>query len=102
MKLIIMLILPLSLFAAESPQTWLCTHKHNKFVRKVELIEHEDNSCEVIYSKPYENEEPKIIFYAKNTPHFCKEKNTDFLERRMQEELGWRCDVMKDKLIYGQ
>lgn len=102
MKALFFLVFPITVLALESPKLWLCTHKHNKFVRKVELIHHEDESCEVIYSKPYENEEPKVIFSAKNTPHFCKDKNEDFLQRRMQKELGWRCEIMKDKLIYGQ
>ncbi len=101
MKYLLIFLLPLSILANVSTTVYVCTHKQNKLVRKAELI-HEPEDCQVVYSKPYEGVKPQVIFSAKNKPQYCIDKFFDFIERRMERELGWRCDRMKDDLIYGR
>lgn len=76
--------------AYASNESWAC--KQGDLTREVLVIYPEAPAllpCRVFYSKPDENVVPRVIWEARNTEGYCKEKATDFVGTL--ESMGWQC-----------
>ena len=82
-----------NLCASEVKSSWICTHRNNDFIRKVNVV-HKSVGCDVYYIKPTETNDHngEIIFHAEYSTSFCDKKGRDFVENKLVIEWGWRCD----------
>ena len=79
------MLLPLSVNA----NAWKC--EHNGMVRKVqvEYLSEGKVPCNVIYDKPTEGIETKVLWFADKQEGYCEEKAQEFVNKL--ESWGWTC-----------
>ena len=79
------MLLPLSVNA----NAWKC--EHNGMVRKVQVEYLGDGKvpCNVIYDKPTEGIETKVLWFADKQEGYCEEKAQGFVNKL--ESWGWTC-----------
>jgi hypothetical protein len=73
-------------------QSWLCENTNLK--RYVEIYYPNSPSyspCSVIYRKPTEDADDRILWQAQNNEGYCKNKAKAFVEKL--ETWGWRCSI---------
>ena len=80
---------------ADEKQTvvaYTCTHKSIDLIREVKII-HQDQGCEVIYTKAVGtvNEKTKSLWKANNSTGYCDNKARTFVKEKLQQEYGWVC-----------
>lgn len=94
---------PVCLFIAVVPitnafaQSWLC--ENNDLERYVDIDYPNSPSsipCSVIYRKPTENVDDRILWQAQNDESFCENKAMAFVEQL--ESWGWRCSINESAL----
>ena len=80
-----MMLLPLSVNA----NAWKC--EHNGMVREVQVEYLGDGKvpCNVIYDKPTEGIETKVLWFADKQEGYCEEKAQEFVNKL--ESWGWTC-----------
>ena len=79
------MLLPLSVNA----NAWKC--EHNGIVREVQVEYLGDDKvpCNVIYDKPTEGIETKVLWFADKQEGYCEEKAQGFVNKL--ESWGWTC-----------
>ena len=79
------MLLPLSVNA----NAWKC--EHNGMVREVQVEYLGDGKvpCNVIYDKPTEGVETKVLWFADKQEGYCEEKAQGFVNKL--ESWGWTC-----------
>ena len=79
------MLLPLSVNA----NAWKC--EHNGMVREVQVEYLSDGKvpCNVIYDKPTEGIETKVLWFADKQEGYCEEKAQEFVNKL--ESWGWTC-----------
>ncbi len=79
------MLLPLSVNA----DAWKC--EHNGMIRKVQVESLGDGKvpCNVIYDKPTEGIETKVLWFADKQEGYCEEKAQGFVNKL--ESWGWTC-----------
>ena len=83
------MLLPLSVNA----NAWKC--EHNGMVRKVQVEYLGDGKvpCNVIYDKPTEGIETKVLWFADKQEGYCEEKAQGFVNKL--ESWGWTCTPLE-------
>ncbi|MGD2161413.1 MAG: hypothetical protein PVG94_09550 [Gammaproteobacteria bacterium] len=79
--------------------SWSCMRDEN--IREV-IIEYPESGqlpCKVIYNKPTEGFETRVLWRADNEEGFCKEKANELVAKL--ESLGWKCygEVTDDETL---
>jgi hypothetical protein len=74
---------------------------HNENIREV-IIEYPESGalpCKVIYNKPTEGFEKRVLWRADNVEGFCEEKANELVTKL--ESLGWECygEVTDDETV---
>ena len=88
------MLLPLSVNA----NAWKC--EHNGMVREVQVEYLGDGKvpCNVIYDKPTEGVETKVLWFADKQEGYCEEKAQGFVNKL--ESWGWTCTPVEvDPLV---
>lgn len=94
---------PLCLFVVVVPianafaQSWLC--ENTDLERYVDIYYPDSPSqipCSVIYRKPTEDVDDRILWQAQNDESYCENKAKAFVEQL--ESWGWRCSVNESAL----
>ena len=82
---VLSMLLPLSVNA----NAWKC--EHNGMVREVQVEYLGDGKvpCNVIYDKPTEGIETKVLWFADKQEGYCEEKAQEFVNKL--ESWGWAC-----------
>ena len=82
---ILSMLLPAGVYAA----SWSCMHDEK--IREV-IIEYPDGGtlpCKVLYNKPTEGFEKRVLWQADNMEGFCEEKASEMVSKL--ESWGWKC-----------
>lgn len=87
------LLAPFAVYA----DSWSCMHNEN--IREV-IIEYQGPGtlpCKVIYNKPTEGFEKRVLWQADNMEGFCEEKANELVAKL--ESWGWKCygDIADDE-----
>ena len=83
------MLVPLSVNA----NAWKC--EHDGMVREVQVEYLSDGKvpCNVIYDKPTEGIETKVLWFADKQEGYCEEKAQEFVNKL--ESWGWSCTLME-------
>jgi hypothetical protein len=91
-----MMLMPLSVNA----NAWKC--EHNGMVREVQVEYLSDGKvpCNVIYDKPTEGVETKVLWFADKQEGYCEEKAQGFVNKL--ESWGWTCTPFEEAPVVEQ